>query len=278
MSKEREQPPSQQLKPGAEAVVTVGDSKRHLQSVPRKTGGSGQHKLALDEVLRTPESQATIATFKKEESVRPLRPVTPLPPAPAVPGSVITKRSRDSKADLENEVGDATVSLTDSVDSITEAMLLILGNIQAVSKTQVENGNHQLQTSKWVRASGAILLLCLPLLGAATYLLWRTSSELKQANERISLSEQHLADATDQLSKLQSDVTSTKEQVKQVKDAASDAPKVEVVQDKRNPEKGVIRFVPQSGTSKPTAGVSPAPPVEIPIDLGKAQVKDPPKP
>lgn len=160
------------------------------------------------------------------------------------------------------EVKAASVALTTSVDQICEGLVMVFAEMKG-------------STTTLAAVTRVLMLLMLGQMlafGFMGYMVWRLESVVDQA--AVTRAEQ--ARTTDEIIKLKKSAEATKRSVDEVKSAAEDQPKLEIVPDGKTPGSAVVRIVapPKSSDAHPT---SSSPSVEIPLKLDEARETGPRK-
>jgi len=195
---------------------------------------------------------------------------TPPGGQPAVqPPQPIVREKMSSVPDLR-EIGDATVSLRASVDTVCEAIMFVFAKITEVTDMANQSAKEQKTTIIGLKLIGAIQML---LIASVAVAIWRVEHSVHSAKD----TQKQQIEATQDIKKLARELDdlrkqslATKKTVDEVKKKADEAPRVEIVPDSEKPGSAVVRIVPKAASSSPVGSAQPIPsesavPVEIPI-------------
>lgn len=225
-------------------------------SLQRKSASSGQHRLDLNDTLASHSEQIA----KGKESFATQSP-SPLPPNP-VPNI------RDSQVDpeeAEQDIRDATGKFVAAIDTITDALFLILGQF-----------DHAIKSIRLL-----IVLVALAFFGQG-YAIYR----IEALTVKLAAEQQKSAELKNELVTIKNEMVGVKveqsaakdkiEEVAQTQAEEAKKPDITIVADKTSGNAKVVI------KSRPTAtGVSSVPPpaaIELPLKLPpEAKVIDPPK-
>lgn len=166
-----------------------------------------------------------------------------------------------AKDGTRDEVTEAAVKFTDSVDVITETLILILGKFKSIIW----------RTNVGMAFGGFVLITCL-LVARQTQ---QTALLQEESARKVAILTTKLQEALTRLDKIQDSATSTEKKVDAVKETAENKPSIEIVPDKERPgsAKVVIRrtqlAAPPAPSSKAPPNGEPIPLVEFPLPTPK---------
>jgi hypothetical protein len=224
-----------------------------------KTSGSGGYSLMLNDTLRRESGKTRRSAHQAFEKARQVSDPPPIeseaPPSRAELAPPRAPMPTDPAA-AGAEVKAATVALTTSVDQICEALVLVFGEMKGSTTT----------LAAVTRVLMLLMLGQMVAFGFMGYMVWRLESVVDQA-ESTRLEQ---ARTTVEIAKLNKSSEATKRSVDEVKSAAKDAPKVEIVADENTPGSAVVRIVPPSKSTEPHPSAS-SPSVVIPLKLDEAR-------
>lgn len=221
---------------------------------------SGQHRLQLDEELRrnTP-NEVEIAKkrfVKAQASVPPSDPPSP--------------RSELSGAFEVKEVSTAAIKLTESVDKVCEALVIVFGKISEVS--DIAHGQTLVLRSllRWIIVVGVLQAVVCAVMIFVASTSWRTSTAIDQTSASQAEAVRGLGFLMDRVDRLAKSAEETKKTVAEVKKTADETATVQLVADPRSPGGAMVRIVPPKEPSKdipPPPKASAPPTVDSPVDI-----------
>ena len=224
---------------------------------------SGQHRLNLEAEMRrnTPtEVQAAKDRYEQEQSTS-----TPPPPEEKDPRS-------STNPDIQEMSGAAT-KLTESVDKVCEALVMVFGKISQVSD---ESHGQTLVLRSLMRLMTLVAVIQAVVAAVMIFLAFYTVQSTKAVEEtRRSQSEatKELSALTLRVDKLAKKAEDTKKSVDEVKESADTKPTVELAPDPKKPCDVVVRIVPPKKTSSPPATPPNSDAVEIPVKVDGARTR-----
>lgn len=228
-------------------------------SLPRKTtSSSGQHRLELNDTLASHSEQIA----KGKESFATKSP-SPLPPNP-VPNI------RDSQVDPEEaeaDIREATGKFVAGIDTITDALFLILGQF-----------DHAL---KAIRLGIVLAALAFLAQGYAIYRIESLTAKLAEEQQKSTALKDELITIKNEMVGVKVEQTAAKDKIDEVAQTQAEEakkPDITIVADKAS---GNAKVVIKSRPAPTGTGVSSAPPpaaIELPLKLPPdAKVVDSPK-
>ena len=229
----------------------------------KRDKSSGEYSLMLNRALRREDDSKRESAREAFEQARkasePPDLGSEMPPPARLPDDLGPARGPMSTDSAVTEVKAASVALTTSVDQISEAMILVFGEMRSTSAT----------LSAVTRVLVLLMVGQMLVFGFMGYMVWRLESvvdeaEITRAEQVVVLSE---------LQKIKISANETQRTVAEVREKTEEASKVEIVPDNKKPGSAVVRIVPASkstetapeGVSKPGDAGSTS--VEIPLDL-----------
>jgi hypothetical protein len=214
---------------------------------------SKQHRLQLDEELRrnTPnEVETAKKRFVKAQS--------------SVPSEL-------SGAFEVKEVSTAAVKLTESVDKVCEALVIVFGKISEVS--DIAHGQTMVLRSllRWIIVVGVLQAVVCAVMFFVASTSWRTSTAIDQTTASQAEAVRGLGLLMDRVDRLAKSAEETKKTVAEVKKTADETATVQLVADPHSPGGAMVRIVPPKEPPK-DEGAPPAPPkapttVDSPVDI-----------
>lgn len=218
---------------------------------------SGQHRLQLDEELRRnspTEVEAAKQRFVEAQASSPPSPLPPRMPTRTGSGSFEVK-----------EMSDAAIKLTESVDKVCEALVLVFAKISEVS--DIAHGQTLVLRSllRWIIVVGVLQAVVCAVMVFVASTSWRTSTAIDQTSASQT-------EAVRGLEQLTQRVEETNKTVAEVKKTADETATVQLVADPRSPGGAMVRIVPPKDPDPKVAPPkSSDEPVEIPIKVDEAR-------
>lgn len=220
---------------------------------------SGQHRLQLEDEMRSITPKEVEVAKERYADAQ----TTPPPPFPIDSGTCEVK-----------EMSEAAVKLTDSVDKVCEALVMVFGKISAVS----DEAHGQTLVLRFLMRLMVVVAVIQGVVCCVMIFLAFNTVETAQA---VGVTHRHQEQATKDLAALATrveDIAKTSKEtsavVSEVKKEADEKPTVELAADPKKPGGAVVRIVPPK--SPRFQKLSPPDPpestgVEIPIKVDEAR-------
>jgi len=178
------------------------------------------------------------------------------------------------------EMGEAATKLTESVDKVCEALVMVFGQIRDVS----DEGHGQTlmlrNVLRWIMFTGIVQAVVCCVMVYIAFNSVETAKVMKQTHAGQAQVTKDLGFLTDKVSRVSKQTDATGEILAEVKKAADESATVELVPDPKKPGSAVVRIVPPKNPAGPE--VSPKTPptpassaVEIPIKVEEARTPKP---
>jgi len=221
---------------------------------------SGSHRLELEKHLlaNTPvEVEAAQVAFDGARSSPP--PLIPRSPALSSP---------------DQERGDASRALGESVDKVCEALVMVFGKISQVSDQSHGQTLVLRSLMRWLIGVAAIQVLVCVIMIVLAFMSYKTGQIIEQTSAEQADVVQKLTELTQRVERVAKASEDTKRTVAAVKKTADETATVQIVADPEKPGGAMVRIVPPKDAPAPPPKTSPdaaAFPVEIPVKVDEAR-------
>ena len=229
---------------------------------PLDSHGSGQHRLDLDDHLKSNTPQQREKAQVRFEEAQLASPTPPPPP----------RTPQISSPDIQ-EMAAAADKLGVAVDRICEAMILVFGKISEVSDEAHGQTLALRSGMKWLVRVGVIqAVVCVLMI---LIMLMSYSAAVSARKTHVSQLEavQEMVELTVRVDKLLKASEETKRKVEEVRRTADESPTIQLAVDPKEPGGAIVRIVPPKDAPA-TKASSPEAPVEIPIKMDSARRQD----